>query len=191
MDHYLDIRLRRDPDFEPAMLMNALYNKLHRALHDLDANDIGISLPDHKTGVRARTPGERLRLHSRQERLEQLMATPWLTGMHDHVIADTVEAVPSDAAHCTVSRRQFNTGGPSRTRRYAQRHGVCVTEAQQLMAKPAERQITLPFIQLASRSTGERFPLFIEHGKPQSASVDGHFNHYGLSKQATVPWFKA
>lgn len=191
MDHYLDIRLRPDPDFPPAMLMGALYGKLHRALHDLNTDDIGISLPDHKTGVRARTPGERLRVHGRKERLKQLMATSWLVGMRDHVALDAVQPVPSGVRHYTVSRRQFNTGGPSRVRRYARRHNVSETEAYRLMAAPAERRITLPFIQVVSRSTGERFPLFIEHGKSQSHPVDGRFNHYGLSGQATVPWFKA
>lgn len=43
MDHYIDIRLRPDPDFAPAMLMGALYNKLHRALFDLQAEDLGVS----------------------------------------------------------------------------------------------------------------------------------------------------
>jgi CRISPR-associated endonuclease Csy4 len=37
MDHYLDIRLRPDPYFPEAMLMGALYSKLHRALYDLYA----------------------------------------------------------------------------------------------------------------------------------------------------------
>jgi CRISPR-associated endonuclease Csy4 len=191
MDHYLDIRLRPDPDFPAPMLMGALYAKLHRALYALSANDIGISLPDHKTGVRARTPGDCLRLHGHHPRLEQLMAMPWLTGMHDHTMLGTVQPVPNDASHRVVSRRQFNTGSPSRARRYAKRHAVSEAEAQKLMATAAERRITLPFIQMASRSTGERFPLFIEHSKAQPTPTSGSFNHYGLSPTATVPWFTA
>lgn len=171
------------------MLMGALYGKLHRALHDLNANDIGISLPDHKTGVRARTPGDRLRLHGAKPRVEELMNTSWLSGMRDHVVAEAVQHVPSETRHCTVKRRQFNTGSPSRVRRYAKRHEISEEQAQRVMAAPAERQITLPFIQLASRSSGERFPLFIEHSKPQPEPAEGHFNHYGLSQDATIPWF--
>ena len=30
MDHYMDIRLRPDPELSPSHLMNALFNKLHR-----------------------------------------------------------------------------------------------------------------------------------------------------------------
>lgn len=189
MDHYIDIRLRPDPDFPAPILMGALYGKLHRALHDLDTQSIGISLPDHKTGIRARTPGERLRLHATQPDLEKLMNTSWLNGMRDHVVVASVQPVPGNATYRPVRRRQFNTGSPSRARRYAQRHEISEEQARRLMAKPAERQITLPFIQLASRSTGERFPLFIEHGPTQTEPTNGQFNHFGLSEDATVPWF--
>ncbi len=189
MDHYIDIHLRPDPDFPAAMLMGALYSKLHRALHDLYADDIGVSFPDHKTGVRARTPGDRLRLHAQKSRLEQLMAIPWLTGMRDHVTLDPVQAVPAEAQYRIVRRRQFNTGGLSRAKRYAQRHSIEVEEAQRLMETPAARQIALPFVQVSSRSSGQRFALFIEHGQAQLEPVTGRFNHYGLSSEATVPWF--
>lgn len=189
MDHYLDIRLRPDPDFPAAMLMGALYSKLHRVLYDLSADDLGVSFPDHKTGVRARTPGDRVRLHGEGTRLEQLMAGAWLTGMRDHVMLEAINAVPAEAKHRIVQRRQFNTGSPSRAKRYAQRHGIEIEEAQRLMEKPATRQIALPFVQVSSRSNGQRFALFIEHGQPQAQPVVGCFNHYGLSGEATVPWF--
>lgn len=189
MDYYLDIRLRPDPDFSPALLMGALYSKLHRALVDLEADDIGVSFPDHKLGVRARTPGDLLRLHGREARLEQLMENSWLTGMRDHVMLQAMQGVPSESQHRVVRRRQFNTGGLSRAKRYAQRHDIDIEQAQRLMQAPAARQIALPFVQVSSRSSGQRFALFIEHGPPQSQPVAGRFNQYGLSGEATVPWF--
>ncbi|REC94708.1 type I-F CRISPR-associated endoribonuclease Cas6/Csy4 [Kushneria indalinina] len=189
MDHYLDLRLRPDPDFPPSMLMGALYAKLHRALFDLQAEDIGVSFPDHRTGVNARTPGDRLRLHGKKDRLEQLMALPWLAGLSELVEHGGITSVPESAQHRVVQRRQFNTGSPSRARRYARRHDVSEAEAQQLMSAPAERRIELPFVQIASRSTGERFALFIEHGQLQSNPASGRFNQYGLSREATIPWF--
>lgn len=189
MDHYLDIRLRPDPDFPGSMLMGALYGKLHRALFDLEANDIGVSFPDHKTGVRARTPGNRLRVHGERARLDHLMTMPWLRGISELVECSEISAVPSKVEYRTVRRRQFNTGSPSRAKRYAKRHDIGIDEAQRLMAKPAERQIVLPFVKISSRSSGQHFALFIEHGKTQSQPAPGSFNHYGLSSSATVPWF--
>ncbi|EHJ94020.1 type I-F CRISPR-associated endoribonuclease Cas6/Csy4 [Vreelandella boliviensis] len=189
MDHYIDIRLRPDPDFAPAMLMGALYNKLHRALFDLQAEDVGISFPGHKHGVRARTLGDHLRLHGTQARLQQLMSADWLTGMRDHTQVSEVLAVPAGAQHINVARKQFNTGNPSRAKRYAKRHDISEDEAQQIYAKLAARRIELPFVQINSRSTQQRFSLFIEHGKPTASATEGTFSHYGLSPNATVPWF--
>ncbi|MFI0473626.1 type I-F CRISPR-associated endoribonuclease Cas6/Csy4 [Halomonas sp. HMF6819] len=189
MDHYIDLRLRPDPDFPEPMLMGALYSKLHRALCDLDANDIGVSFPQYKVGVKARTLGDHLRLHGGQERLERLMALGWLTGMRDHVSVSDVCEVPADATHLMVTRRQFNTGSPSRAKRYAKRHDVSESEAREIYAEVATKRIELPFVQITSRSTQQRFALFIEHGKPQAVPIAGAFNHYGLSPTATVPWF--
>ncbi|MBZ5488842.1 type I-F CRISPR-associated endoribonuclease Cas6/Csy4 [Halomonas aquamarina] len=189
MDHYIDIRLRPDPDFSEPMLMGALYNKLHRALFDLQENGIGVSFPLCKHGIRARTLGGHLRLHGTRMSLEQLMAASWLTGMRDHTNVSEVQPVPADAKHRNVARRQFNTGSPSRAKRYAKRHDISESEAREIYANVAEKRIELPFVQINSRSTQQRFALFIEHGKPQATPVAGAFNHYGLSPTATVPWF--
>ncbi|MEA2119709.1 type I-F CRISPR-associated endoribonuclease Cas6/Csy4 [Halovibrio sp. HP20-50] len=189
MDHYIDIRLRPDPDFAPPMLMGALYNKLHRVLFDLQATDIGVSFPAHKHGVRARTLGDHLRLHGTQARLGQLMGADWLTGMRDHTQISELLAVPESTKHINVARKQFNTGSPSRAKRYAKRHDISEDAAQQIYAKLAARRIELPFVQINSRSTQQRFSLFIEQGEPKEKPVAGSFNHYGLSPSATVPWF--
>lgn len=185
----MDIRLRPDPEFPEVFLLKALYSKLHRALFDLDANDIGVSFPQHRTGVKARTLGSHLRLHGAEEQLTALMQSGWLSGMRDHVMLTDIASVPADAQHINVKRRQFNTGSESRAKRYAKRNNVSVEDARRMYQKVAARKIELPYIQLASRSTQEQFCLFIEHGKPQEAATDGVFNHYGLSREATVPWF--
>lgn len=189
MDHYIDIRLRPDPDFAPAMLMGALYNKLHRALFDLQAVDVGVSFPGHKHGVRVRTLGDHLRLHGTQTRLQHLMRADWLTGMRDHTQVSEMLTVPASAQHINVARKQFNTGSESRAKRYAKRHDIPEAEARKIYTKLAERRIELPFVQLNSRSTQQRFSLFIEHGKPAASATEGTFSHYGLSPSATVPWF--
>ncbi|MCL1552323.1 type I-F CRISPR-associated endoribonuclease Cas6/Csy4, partial [Xanthomonas nasturtii] len=51
-------------------------------------------------------------------------------------------------------------------------------------------QLSLPFVVLGSCSTGQAsFPLFIRHGPLLSEPKNGSFNSYGLSQEATVPWF--
>ena len=189
MTHYLELCLRPDPEFPAPMLMGALYSKLHHGLAELEADDIGVSLPAHKTGVQARNPGEVLRLHSTAERLEELMATEWLKGMRDHVDVGDVIPVPTDADYRTVRRRQFKTNADRLRRRRMRRHGVSEAEAVEAIPNSVEQRVSLPFIQVRSASTGQRFCLFIEHGPKQSAPQPGQFNSYGLSPEATVPWF--
>ncbi|MFO5998059.1 type I-F CRISPR-associated endoribonuclease Cas6/Csy4, partial [Pseudomonas aeruginosa] len=62
MDHYLDIRLRPDPEFPPAQLMSVLFGKLHQALVAQGGDRIGVSFPDLDES-RSRL-GERLRIHA-------------------------------------------------------------------------------------------------------------------------------
>lgn len=189
MDHYLDIRLLEAPEFAPQLLMGALVGKLHRALFDLEADDIGVSFPEHRVGVKKRTMGSLLRVHGSKQRLGQLLDTSWLSGMRDHITLGTVSTVPEQVKHRVVSRRQFNTGSPSRARRLAKRHDLGLEEAQRRLAECASRKIELPFVSLNSRSTGQRFTLFIEHGLLQAQATSGRFNYYGLSSSATIPWF--
>lgn len=82
-----------------------------------------------------------------------------------------------------------DTGGASRVKCYARRHDISEEAARQCLSVAAERKISLPFVQVNSRSSGQRFALFIEHGGPLDEPTVGRFNHYGLSREATVPWF--
>jgi CRISPR-associated endonuclease Csy4 len=189
MNAYIDIRLRSDPEFPATMLMSALYSKLHRALVSLKAENIGVSFPRHKVGVRARTLGELLRLHCSTDELSNLMTKPWLTGMRDHVIVADPAVVPTDAQYRRVCRRQFKTNAERLRRRRVRRHDETLEQARQTIPDSVEQQVELPFVQLASQSTGQRFSLFIEHGKIQKEPASGSFDSYGLSQDATVPWF--
>ncbi len=70
MDHYLDIRLRPDPEFPPAQLMSVLFGKLHQALVAQGGDRIGVSFPDLDES-RSRL-GERLRIHASADDLRAL-----------------------------------------------------------------------------------------------------------------------
>ncbi len=61
--HFIDITLRPDPEFSDAHLLGALMSKLHRALVQLRADDIGVSFPDYSLRPRSmgRTSGASIR----------------------------------------------------------------------------------------------------------------------------------
>ncbi|GAB3677865.1 type I-F CRISPR-associated endoribonuclease Cas6/Csy4 [Salinisphaera aquimarina] len=185
--HYLDIQLRPDPEFPAGQLMGALFSKLHRALVSHEADDIGVSFPEHR--LRPREIGACLRLHGTESRLNELMTQSWLSGMRDHVDVNAVSAVPTQAKHRFVRRRQFKTNAERLRRRRMRRHAESEQTVLERIPDSVEQRVSLPFVQLRSASTGQRFSLFVEHTDPQTQPRDGHFNTYGLSNDATVPWF--
>ena len=185
--HYIDITLLPDPEFSPAHVLNVLYAKLHRALVQLGAGDIGVSFPQLPS--QGQHLGKVLRLHGSLGALQRLQALPWLQGMHDHVQLREAAPVPPDAQYCTVSRVQAKSSPDRLRRRHMKRHGL--TEAQAVAQVPdsARETLALPYLDVHSTSTSQRFRLFVRHGPVQANAIDGLFSAYGFSPAATVPWF--
>lgn len=185
MDSYLELQLLPDPEFPPAMLMNALFAKLHRALVSHGEGRIGISFPDVSTGQL----GQRLRLHGQAGELEKLMACNWLQGMRDHLAAFAIRPVPDGAKHRIVRRVQAQSNPERLRRRLIRRKGIGEEEARAAIPDSAAQTLALPSLQVTSQSTQQQFRLFIEHLPVQAESSPGHFTSYGLSNEASIPWF--
>jgi len=186
MDHYIDIKILPDPEFAPPLLMNALHSKLHRVLVQLACNDIGLSFPDY----REKPPrlGDVMRLHSSQQRLAELMATNWLSGMRDHIQVADVCATPDTTKAITVRRAQVKSNAARIRRRQIRRHGYSEEEAMQRIPDSMEKRLDLPFLTLRSKSSEQVFRLFIQQLQVERL-VQGRFNSYGLSGEATLPYF--
>ncbi|MGA0583287.1 MAG: type I-F CRISPR-associated endoribonuclease Cas6/Csy4 [Castellaniella sp.] len=185
--HYIDVRLLPDPDFSQAHLLGALYAKFHRALVELGTHEIGVSFPQYS--MQPRTLGSVLRVHGGDDALNALLSTGWLRGMRDHVELGVLSAVPQAVQHRHLLRRQFKTSVDRLRHRRMRRKGETYEQAVQAIPDGVERQPDLPFVQLRSASTGQRFCLFLALGDPEPQSVAGEFNAYGLSSTATLPWF--
>lgn len=202
MDHYVDIRIQPDAEFAPAMLMAALFTKLHKALAGGARQDIGVSFPsvqetpDTPAAKPSRTGahppyrlGLLLRLHGTSGALGALLATDWLRGMRDHVLCGPAQAVPAHASYRVVNRVQAKSNPERLRRRQMRRHGLTVEQAQERIPDSAAEILDLPFLTLRSQSTGQTFRLFIHHGTLQPNAQVGTYSAYGLSAQTTVPWF--
>ncbi len=188
MDHYLDLRLLPDPEFPVSVLMNALFAKLHRVLVQLENHHLGISFPE--VGQNKPSLGGCLRIHGSLGELNKLQTQNWLTGMRDHVEVTAISSVPAGAQHRQVRRVQVKSNAERLRRRYLKRHpGVSEDEVALRVSSLDERRLKLPFVQMKSQSTGQQFCLFIEHLPLQQQVVPGEFNCYGLSVEATIPWF--
>lgn len=187
MDHYLDLRIRPDPEFPPQQLLSALFSKLHRVLAEQQRTDVGVSFPGWK--LKPQTLGDVLRLHATAAALESLVATAWLGGMQQMVQLSDVSAVPPDARHRRLLRVQAKSSPERLRRRLMRRKQLSPEEATAQIPDSAAERLSLPFVEISSRSTGQRFRLFLKQGPEQTRSVSGDFNAYGLSATATVPWF--
>lgn len=184
MDHYQDIRVLPDPEFTEDMLMAALFAKLHRALGARGKGDIGVSFPEH--GLK---PGARLRLHGQQAALAELENTRWRAGLQDYCQSGPVAPVPQIQGWRTVSRVQVKSSPERLMRRSVRKGWLTEEQAQQRLSSVAEQHTSLPWLSIKSLSSGQYFRLFIRHGEFLSAPVSGTFSSYGLSAQATIPWF--
>lgn len=188
MDHYQDIKILPDSEFPLPMLMNALFAKLHRTLVQINSNSIGISFP--KVVSERPSLGDLFRLHGTQSNLQQLQSQNWLQGMRDHTDVKDIARVPSGTQHCRVRRVQAKSSVERLRRRYCKRHeGVTAADVASLIPNSVEKRLSLPYLQLKSESTGQRFCLFIEHQQVLAQVTMNDFNSYGLSSQSTVPWF--
>jgi CRISPR-associated endonuclease Csy4 len=139
--------------------------------------------------MQPRTLGQIMRVHGSDSALNALLSTDWLRGMRDHVELGALSAVPQDVQHRRLLRRQFKTSAERLRHRRMRRKGETYEQAVQAIPDGVERQPDLPYVQLRSASTGQRFCLFLALGDAESQPVAGVFNTYGLSSTATLPWF--
>lgn len=183
MDHYLDIKVRPDLETSAQDLLNNLFAKLHRALGQYAAGNIGISFPGN-----AKTLGSVLRLHGTAQGIEQLMQHNWLQGMRDYVHCGVILPIPARVKYRRVRRVQAKSAHNKRRRSIAK---GWLTEQQALEQIPdtQQRLLALPFIQLSSLSNGNMMRVYIQHGELLDKPQPGSFSAYGLSGSATVPWF--
>ncbi|WP_437879683.1 type I-F CRISPR-associated endoribonuclease Cas6/Csy4 [Pseudomonas sp. LRF_L74] len=187
MDHYIDLKLLPDPEFPATQLMSALVAKLHRGLHDLRRTDVGISFPEVEAVEHGL--GTRLRLHGPAAALDSLLALSWLNGMRDHLHLSERAPIPAQVQWRCVSRVQVDSNPERARRRLIKRHGISEDEARQRIPDSAGKRSDLPYVTLRSNGSGHSFRLFIRHGPLLASPSPGSFGAYGLSAQASIPWF--
>lgn len=188
MDHYLEVIALPDAEISGKQILEMLFAKLHLALVERGKGDVGVSFPD--VDLTACRVGPRLRLHGTQNTLESLLANGWLARFRDYATITQILPVPAQVKYRTIYRVQEKGSNPERLRRRAmKRHGLTEAEARVKIPDTAERHLSLPSLQMASRSSGQRFRLFFDLGPMTERPQDGSFNAYGLSRVATVPWF--
>ena len=196
MKYYCDITLLPDAEANLGFLWQKIFCLVHSAIvenqHAGDSN-VALSFPEYDNSVFPL--GNKLRVMAISENaLQQLELQQRLNRLSDYCRCTSLKTVPEVKQFVRFERKQFASNMERIARRRAKRKGETFEEAMFHLKDATEEVSKLPFINVGSSSTqmvdGQkcRFKLFIKRvftDKP----LDGQFSTYGLSKEATVPWF--
>lgn len=183
MDNYIEITLKPDAEMPVNRLLNSIYTKLHKALYELSSRNIGVSFPHYQV-----TLGNVMRLHGSSRELDKLQSTDWLGGMKGYCRVGEMLLVPADCQYRTVGRKQ-TTMSHAKLERLLKRGSITQEEAKQYKAKMFTKGLDNPYVELVSASNGHKHRRYIQFGELTNEPVEGEFDQFGLSKQATIPWF--
>lgn len=193
MYYYRELTLLPDVEVTENFLWSKLFYEVHHALAEgrkrHPAMNIGCSWPEYKDeGL-----GKKLRLiaESRAD-LESLPLEHHLARYDDYCHLTSIRPVGDRRIQGYALYRRYQPDGASdrKARRYVRRHPELSFEEARRLLKQKEKKF-LPFIQMESESTGQKFSLFIEKIKGQEAphGEAASFSTYGLSASAAVPEF--
>ncbi len=192
MGYYLDITLLPSADIGHHFLWEKVFDQIHLGLvkmQDLGGKvPVGIALPEYN--AEQNQLGYKLRLFAERESdLLDLDASGWSNRFSDYVHITRIREVPSNIkSYASFARQRPKSNIERLARRKAKREGIPYEEALKLLASLSEKRIKTPFINVQSRSSENRFPLFIIKIKKDQAANKG-FNCYGLSQDSAVPDF--
>ncbi len=193
MTHYQDLKIFPDSEIDIAFLRNKIFQKLHKAIFDLGANDIGVSFPKADSKL-----GDTIRIHSDKAQLIKLAESNWLGGLSGYCEVNEVLPVPNNIkGYQTISRIRQNMSLLRMQKKiaYQQNKGYIKTEEdintykKNYKEKMFKSGLNNPYLELQSASTGNLYRLYIEFGDMQKQGTAGEFNRFGFSKVATVPIF--
>ena len=184
MRHYINLLFQADEEVPIYFIRNKVFTKLHKTLHDQKQTSIGVSFPNHKAKL-----GDIIRLHGDKTSLETLQKRNWLGGLSGYCRVSNILPVPDKVeGYRTVSRIRQNMTN-AKLRRLIQRGSISEDETRGYQAKMMAGSLDDPFLELRSKSTSEKYRIYIVFGALKDQPAEGDFNHFGLSKTATVPWF--
>lgn len=183
MNYYLDIVIKPDAELRLNILLNTLYTKLHKALCDLQASNIGVSFPNYQ-----RTLGNTLRLHGSAQALANLQSLDWIGSLSGYCEKSEIRPIPTDVKFRTVSRRQ-PTMSLAKIRRLLKRGSITENEVKNYKRKMFTKGLDEPYVELLSGSNGYRHRRYIEFGPLLESPIEGEYDQFGLAKTTTIPWF--
>lgn len=192
MKYFLELTLLANIEIPLHFIWQKLFQQIHLALAENKQADgtsaIGVSFPEYN--LNSCCLGTKLRLFAQtRENLIQLDCRKWLERLRDYIRISDIEMVPDHVNRYLIFHNTKNKGSSEKlARRRAKRKGETVEQALAAYSGYTPGILRLPYINIASQTTAQRFKLFIEQIIKDSAQ-EGVFSCYGLSRDSTVPDF--
>lgn len=183
MDYYIDITIKPDAEMRENVLLNKVYTKLHKYLWSIKSIDIGISFPLYSIKL-----GKKIRIHSSYEVLKKLENIDWIGGLSGYCNIKPIKEVPADVVYRNISRVQSNMT-QAKLRRLIKRGTIPEQDIKRYKAQLFTKSLDEPYLELESSSNGQLHRRYLRFGELKNNLVSGVFDSFGLSKDATVPWF--
>ncbi|OYQ89363.1 type I-F CRISPR-associated endoribonuclease Cas6/Csy4 [Wohlfahrtiimonas chitiniclastica] len=200
MQFYQEITFIVQEDISLNFIRNQAFKQLHVALVDMHNRQqhkgIGFSFPGYvfepdqgKIGL-----GKTMRIFAQTEaELMALNAGLWLSRLTDYVHISSIKSVPNRVTHYAIyQRKQVKSSVERLARRYAKRKHVTFEDAMAHLNGKTPEYCDLPYVQMKSESTDQRFHLLIHKVKVTAPTEAANFTTYGLSHHeqlSAVPEF--
>ena len=189
LSHYFEIKAVPHEEMPQSAITSLAMQDLHSLLKDFEGK-VALAFPNYQKHVL--TLGGRIRCFGDSASLEILRLKLSNKTISDYAIITNINPVATNIRGYYNYSRVQNKGLSDlrRQQRRLESEGVCEDRIKEILGNKAQnqKQITLPHVHIKSSSTGQQFLLMIKQ-KQKPMKSTGVFNSYGLSKDATVPWF--
>lgn len=203
MKYYLDIILHPDNEVPANFLMGKVYTQLHLAFvenkNEKNQQPVGVVFPEYSDGKDNDSKdkkglGKIIRLIFKSESdLENLNLSSKLESFSDYVTTGQTKNIPADIQSFIRYKRVQPKISYAKLKRLLIRK---LGESDQLyeelnkqwdLVKKDKKNIDLPFVELKSLSSNNRFKLFLFREYASDANYKGDFNLYGLNDKVALP----
>lgn len=188
LTHYLELKAIPQIEMPQPTVINHLMQLLHNLLPAYNGK-IGLSFPAYG---QLNTLGGIIRLLGSEMNINKIHTQ--ITQSHhfvDYTLITPIQQIPQDIKSY-VRFKRIRKKGKSDLRRAEKRLKLqekwTISIGQAMIEKWGGELLTLPHIHLISGSTKQSFTLWIKQQRFNNP-IEGLFNAYGLSQNATVPFF--
>ncbi|ETO34575.1 hypothetical protein RFI_02514 [Reticulomyxa filosa] len=190
MGHYIDLTIKPNNTVSLNILRNNICNEVHKILYEMNSSDIGIDFPQYiKYEDGYQSLGRILRIHSSEESLKKLsVALQLVADLKQNCILSNILSIPSVIKEYRIISRVQQNMSNAKLRRLRKRNSIKTDGIKKYKIKMCMGSLSNAYLELYSYSTGQKYRRYIEI-KKEKIEHKGRFDTFGLSYNATVPFF--